>query len=111
MAEFNYKKWVTENKYGIQPTMDGVDDSGGMMNEVMAPCDNASGNNLGCETFKECGSTTSKAYHFAVGNGSFSNTDFYNWAQQPALGEVIEIEDSNGVLMLLEYTECYSFYL
>ena len=28
MAKFNYKKWVTENKYGIQPTMDGVDDSG-----------------------------------------------------------------------------------
>lgn len=106
MAEFNYKKWITENKYGIQPTMD---DFGGMVNEAMAPCDNYSGQNLGCETFKECGGGTNKAYHFMSAN--FTNTYFHGTfcqdptsGQPPAIGDVVKIQEGTSNILLLEYT-------
>jgi len=100
MAEFNYKKWVTENKYGIQPTIEGIN---GMLNEQPVPCDATSAGNLGCEIFQECGTTTPYAYHFMSTN--YTNTYFHqSFCSNPAIGEIVEIQEGGGGnILLLEY--------
>ena len=109
MTKFDFKKWVIEHKHGKQSLNEKVDRDQVIPFKVkpplpaLSPCSNVSGNDLGCESFKECGSTSEYAYHFMNGPASFTNTAFWNWAQQPSLGEVIEIEDNSGNVMFLEY--------
>ena len=109
MTKFDFKKWVIEHKHGKQSLNEKVDRDQVIPFKVkpplpaLSPCSNVSGNDLGCESFKECGSTSEYAYHFMNGPASFTNTAFWNWAQQPAIDEVIEIEDNSGNVMFLEY--------
>ena len=59
-------------------------------------CDSGPFGPLGCETFLECGTSTNKAYHFAGGPASFTNTLFHSFVGSPSVGQVVELQKNDG---------------
>ena len=110
MTKFDFKKWVIKHKHGKQSLNEqrgdrdqlAIDKTKSPKIEI-APCENYAGQDLGCEVFQECGTTSPKAYHFMSAN--FTNTFFHGtFANSPAVNEVVEIKNTNtGVVMFLEY--------
>jgi len=100
MARFDYKKWVTENKYRIQPTMDG---SGGMVNEQPQPCD-SQWPSTSCHAFSKCISGLSDNSNLVITlGGGMSNPMFmYNEMCPNGCQQGDTIEDINGVFWIYD---------
>jgi len=101
MAKFDYKKWVIENK--LKKIILNEQRGRGDAMPPMTPCDSGLFGNLGCETFSECGTGTNKAYHFAVGPASYTNTLFHSFVGSPSVGQVVELQKNDGTILKLTY--------
>ena len=101
MTKFDFKKWVIEHKHGKKS----LDEQRGRGDAIprMAPCDSGPFGPLGCETFLECGTSTNKAYHFAGGPASYTNTLFHSFVGSPSVGQVVELQKNDGTILKLTY--------
>ena len=99
MTKFDFKKWVIEHKHGNKS----LNEQRGDAIPPMTLCDSGLFGNLGCETFSECGTGTNKAYHFAVGPASYTNTLFHSFVGSPSVNQVVELQKNDGTILKLTY--------